>query len=210
VLLFKFFKINIDSWFGLVVSIYIIINGIKLVKEASSPLIGEAPDKELVKNIMEKILNYEGVYGTHDFVIHNYGPGKIFATVHVEVDSQANILESHDLIDNIEREVSEELDILLTIHMDPIQTNDEDTNVLKNITFDAILNIDNSIRFHDFRIVKGTTHINVLFDIVVPPKYKMSDNEIKYIISKEVKLKCEEKMNTTVNVVLTVDRDYVI
>lgn len=210
ILLFKFFEINIDSWFGLIVSIYIVINGLKLVREASSPLIGEAPDKDLIKNIVEKILNYDGVYGTHDLVVHNYGPGKIFATVHVEVDSQEDILESHDMIDNIEREVSEELDILLTIHMDPIQTNDEVTNYLKEITLDTIVKIDSCIKFHDFRIVKGITHTNVLFDIVVPPKYKMSDNEIKYLISKELKYKCEKAINTVVNVIITVDQDYVI
>lgn len=209
IIIFKIWKFNIDSYLGLAVSVYIIINGIKLIKEASSPLIGEAPSKEFSSMVTEKILGYEGVLGIHDLVIHNYGPGKTFITVHVEVDSREDILISHDVIDNIERDFKEELNLLLTIHLDPIETCDELTNLLKNRILDVIMEIDHVIKFHDFRIVKGNTHINVLFDIVIPIQYKYNDYEIQSIITNKAKEECEALTNKTVNVIINVDKECV-
>lgn len=209
-LIFKIWNLNLDGWFGLAVSIYIIINGIMLVKEASSPLIGEAPDKNFTKNVVDKLESYKGVLGIHDLVIHNYGPAKTFITVHAEVDSRDNILDIHDNMDNIERDFREELGIELTIHMDPIQIDDEVTNCLREATGKVIKEFDGILKFHDFRIVKGTTHINVLFDVVVPPKYKLSDEELRTEIVKRVKQECEKIENIEINVIINVNKDYVL
>ena len=209
IIIFKIWEINLDAWFGLGMSIYIIINGIKLVKEASSPLIGEKPSKEFTKKIIEKIQSYESVLGIHDLVIHNYGPGKTFVTVHVEVDSKGDILESHDMIDNIERDFKEDMDLLVTIHMDPIETNDELTNTLSNSTLNVLMEIDPIIKYHDFRIVKGNTHINVLFDVVVPPKFKMNDEELVFKINELLTPKCEEITKVKVNFIINVDKEFI-
>lgn len=209
VIIFKIWNINLDAWFGLALSIYIIINGIKLIKEASSPLIGEKPSKELTKQIIEKIEGHEGVLGIHDLVIHNYGPGKFFATVHVEVDSKADILESHDLMDNIERSFKEDMDLLLTIHMDPIETNDPLTNTLNEYTIEALIKISPLLKFHDFRIVKGNTHINVLFDVVIPHELKIRDDELIYKINQNLKTEYEKITNIETNIVLNIDREYI-
>ncbi len=209
VILLKLFNINLDAWFGLGLSIYIIVNGIKLVKDASSPLIGESPDTTLTKKITDKILSYEGVLGIHDLMIHNYGPAKTFITAHVEVDSGVNILESHDMIDNIERDFMNEMSLLLTIHMDPIETRDPLTNVLNDVTLETLLEINPIIKFHDFRIVKGNTHVNILFDVVVPQKFTMTDQEIIKQINEKLKLKCEEHTKVKVNFVINVDKEYV-
>ncbi len=209
VVLFRFFAWNVDAWFGLGVSIYIIINGIILIKTTSSPLIGESPTKEYTKEISDKILSYDGVLGLHDLMIHNYGPEKSFITVHVEVDSDIDILISHDIIDNIERDFNEQLGALLTIHMDPIQINDELTNTLKDIVGNAILEISPQIRFHDFRIVKGVTHINILFDIVVPLEFDLDDQKLLEDVSTITKFKTEEVVKNNVNVIINIDKDFV-
>lgn len=209
IIIFKIWEVNLDAWFGLGMSIYIIINGIKLVKEASSPLIGEKPSKEFTKKIIEKIQSYESVLGIHDLVIHNYGPGKTFVTVHVEVDSKGDILESHDMIDNIERDFKEDMDLLVTIHMDPIETNDELTNTLSNCTLNVLMEIDPIIKYHDFRIVKGNTHINVLFDVVVPPKFKMNDEKLVFKINELLTPKCEEMTKVKVNFIINVDKEFI-
>ena len=209
VVILKVWNLNLDAWFGLGMSIYIIINGFKLVKEASSPLIGEPPSKEFTEEISSKILSYDSVLGIHDLVIHNYGPGKTFITVHVEVDSKSSILESHDLMDNIERDFKEQLDLLLTIHMDPIETNDELTNTFSSLTLESLIQIDPIIRYHDFRIVKGNTHINVLFDVLVPQKFKLKDEELVNQIISILKPKCEEIVKIKVNFIINVDKEYV-
>ncbi len=209
VVILKVWKINLDAWFGLGVSLYILINGIKLVKEASSPLIGESPDKDLTNKIVDKIMSYEGVLGIHDLMIHNYGPAKTFVTAHVEVDSSNNILESHDLMDNIERDFMNELGLLLTIHMDPIETNDPLTNILSEFTLETLLSINPIIKFHDFRIVKGNTHINVLFDVVVPQKFELSDQFLIDQIVVKLKPKCEELTKVVVNFIINVDKEYI-
>lgn len=209
VLIFKIWDLNLDSWFGLAMSIYIVINGFKLVKEASSPLIGEKPSKEFTKEIIDKLLSYDSVLGIHDLVIHNYGPGKSFVTVHVEVDSKESILESHDMIDNIERDFKEQMDLLMTIHMDPIETSDDLTNKLSNCVLNALIQIDPIIKYHDFRIVKGNTHINILFDVVIPPKYKMKDEELVSEINKMLIPKFNEIIDVKANLIINVDKEFI-
>jgi len=209
IIIFKVWNLNLDAWFGLGMSLYIIINGIKLVKEASSPLIGEPPSKKMIETVSEKILSYEQVLGIHDLVIHNYGPAKTFITVHVEVDSKSDILETHDLMDDIERYFKEQLDMLLTIHMDPIETNDELTNILSNCTLDVIMSIDPIIKYHDFRIVRRNSYIKVLFDVVVPQKYKMNDEELINKLVELLQPKFINLVDKQIKFVIIVDKEYV-
>ena len=198
-----FTDIQLDGYMGCFVSIFIFISGYKLVKEAMSPLIGEKPSKELVDSIADKILNYPKVLGIHDLVIHSYGPGKIFATIHVEVDSEESIIVTHDIMDNIEKDFKEDMGINLVIHMDPIDTRDESTQELKEQAFQILQKIDPILTFHDFRVVRGETHTNVLFDVVVPIKYEKTDSELKKIIGEEFKM-----YDSKINVVLEIDKNY--
>lgn len=197
-------KVLLDGYMGVLVSILIIISGIKLIKDTISPLIGEAPTKEFIEEITNKILGYPGVLGIHDLVIHSYGPAKTFVTVHVEVDSQVDIIVSHDIIDNIEHDFMNEKAICLVIHMDPIDIANEKTIALKEKVTQIVASIDENLHFHDFRVVHGETHSNILFDIVVPVKYHMSDAELIEYLEKEIK-----KINNNYNLIVTIDRDFV-
>ena len=172
-------SINIDSIASLLVAVFIIVSSISLIKETIDPLLGEIPSEEFVKELSDKILAYEGIYGIHDLVVHSYGPNMNFATVHAEVSREVDVMESHDLIDNIEKEVSKALNIELVIHMDPIEVNDEKTNEIKKIVRNILNDIDDKLTFHDFRIVPGVTHTNILFDVVMPFDYPITDKELK-------------------------------
>jgi len=196
--------INLDGYMGILVSIFIIISGIKLIKETISPLIGEAPTKEFVADIANKIMDYDGILGIHDLVVHTYGPAKTFVTVHAEVDASVDICISHDIIDNIEHDFMKNENVNLVIHMDPIDLKCEETKMLKELTREILLKIDDSLLFHDFRIVKGPTHTNIIFDVVVPIKFKYNNEEIKNIIDSEFK-----KNNETYNTVITVDQELI-
>lgn len=193
----------LDGIMGIAVSVFILISGFKLIKETISPLIGEAPSKEFTDNVINKILSYDGVLGVHDLVIHSYGEEKIFITAHVEVDSSVSINISHDMIDNIERDFSN-MNLNLVIHMDPVDIHDEVVMNLKKVVQKIIDEIDDKLKFHDFRIVKGITHTNVLFDIVVPDKYKLTNDEIKEEIDKRL-LAYDNKLRT----VITFDVNYI-
>ena len=197
-------KLLLDGYMGVVVSIFIIISGIKLIKETVSPLIGEAPTKEFVEEVTKKIESYPGVLGIHDLVIHSYGPVKTFITVHVEVDAKVDIIISHDLIDNIEKDFMNERGISLVIHMDPVDFDDEKTIRLREKINAIVTSIDENLHFHDFRVVYGDTHTNILFDLVVPVKYHLSDEDLKIHIEKEVK-----KINKKYNLIITIDRDFI-
>lgn len=204
----KFTNFNVDGWLGLAVSAFILVNGVKLVFETVSPLIGEAPKEEFVKDLVEKIKSYEGVLGIHDLVIHSYGPKKTFVIVHVEVDAKVDILISHEVIDQIERDVLNQDGIELTIHLDPIETNDEFTNSLKEVLKEIIAELS-EISFHDFRIVRGEKHINVLFDIERPYDYDKSANELKDMITKSFITKAKEIENVNYALIIAVDNSYV-
>lgn len=197
-------KLLLDGYMGVVVSIFIIISGIKLIKETVSPLIGEAPTKEFVEEVTKKIESYPGVLGIHDLVIHSYGPVKTFITAHVEVDAKVDIIVSHDLIDNIEKDFMNERGISLVIHMDPVDFDDEKTIRLREKINAIVTSIDENLHFHDFRVVYGDTHTNILFDLVVPVKYHLSDEDLIIHIEKEVK-----KINKKYNLIITIDRDFI-
>lgn len=197
------FHFNLDGYIGVGVSVFILISGIKLIKETTDPLIGVAPDKDLVKTITDDILNYDGVYGIHDLVCHMYGQTKLFMTVHVEVDASTNILESHDLIDTIEKDMNSKYNLELTIHMDPIEMNNEELNIIHSILKKAIKDYDEKLSFHDLRMVKGYTHTNIIFDIVVPFESKINQTDcFNYL------LKTAKEINPLYELVINFDVDY--
>lgn len=195
--------IQLDGILGAMVAVFIIISGIQLIRETVSPLLGESPDPELVAQIRSIMMSYDGILGIHDLVVHEYGPGKIFASAHAEVDSSVDVLTSHDLIDRAEREINSQLGIHFVIHMDPIVLNDPMLDKYKKAVGDIISAIDSKIKFHDFRCVTGQTHTNLIFDIVVPMGYKMTDDEICRLVENKVK-DFDEKLCT----VITIDKDY--
>lgn len=197
-------NIYLDGYMGVLVSIFILVSGIKLVKETISPLIGEAPSKEFITEVANKIMDYDGILGIHDLVIHTYGPAKTFVTVHAEVDASVDVSISHDIIDNIEHEFMRNDNINLVIHMDPIDLKCEETKKLREEAAIILANIDESLKYHDFRIVKGPSHTNIIFDVVVPIKFKISNEELKSMIDKEFK-NLDEKYNT----VITVDQELI-
>lgn len=178
---------RIDGIIGLFVAGFILFSGVKLLKETTNPLIGVMPSKEEIDKIVNKIKSYEGVLGIHDLVIHSYGPSKTFVTVHVEVDSKIDVMLSHDMIDNIELDFKKSDNIDLVIHMDPIDIHDEETQKIKALVQKVIKEFDDSLTFHDFRIVKGVTHTNVLFDVVMPIKYNITSQELKSILIEKIK-----------------------
>lgn len=186
VLMGHFLNVQIDGYLGLAVALFILWSGISLVKETVSPLLGEAPDPDLVNNIEKQAMSFDGVLGIHDLVVHNYGPGKIFASVHIEVDSDVDVMLSHDLVDNIEKQISHDLHLLLTAHMDPVNTHDPNREPLSNIIKEAISEIPGVLSFHDLRIVPGSTHTNVIFDVVASSECKESPEKIRQILQERI------------------------
>ena len=180
------FEINIDGLLGLIVSGFVIYSSIGMIKEVLEPIIGIVPTEEQVKEISEKILKYEYVEGIHDLVIHNYGVHNDFATVHVEIDSKMDIMKAHDMMDNIEKDFRDNLGIALTIHMDPIVVGDPKIDMLQTKVIQAIHKLDPELKIHDFRVVQGFTHTNILFDCIVPfEKNHTQDSLIEYL-NKEI------------------------
>ena len=189
---------------GLIVALLIVVGGVQLIMETSHPLLGVAPTEELVQGIYQKILSYDGVLGLHDLNVHNYGPGRCFASVHCEVPAEQDILVSHDIIDNIERDFLRDMNIHLVIHLDPVVTDDERTTKLKQQVEQILNGLSDQISMHDFRVVWGTTHTNVIFDVCVPFGFQWSDTELIQRISEQI-----ANLNATYFAVLTVDHDYV-
>ena len=181
-------KINIDSIASLLVAVFILVSSISLIKETINPLLGEIPSEEFIKELSDKILSYDGILGIHDLVVHSYGPNMNFATVHAEVSREVDVMESHDLIDNIEKEVAKELNIELVIHMDPVEVNCEETNKIKEVIKNILNDIDDALEFHDFRVVPGVTHTNILFDVVMPFEYPLTPKELKNAICDKITL----------------------
>lgn len=186
-IVYHFTSIPIDGWMGMAVAIFITISGIKFVIETGDPLLGQAPDPQLIREIGQRITSYDGVIGMHDLQVHSYGPGRTFASVHAEVPANVDILVSHDIIDNIEREVGAEMGINLVIHMDPVVTDNEKINRLKAEIDQIVKGIDTDLSMHDFRAVFGPTHTNLVFDVVVPPAFELTDSQIIQNISEKQK-----------------------
>lgn len=181
------FNINTDGFIGLLVAVFILISGIGLIKDTISPLLGQAPDPEFVEHIKNTILSYPGVLGTHDLMVHDYGPGRQFASVHVEMAAEADVLESHDVIDNIERDFLENINLHMIVHLDPIVTTSESVNDFRSWLSNNIKTINERLTIHDLRMVEGTTHTNVIFDCVVPHNIGMENKQLKEKIIELVK-----------------------
>lgn len=193
---------ELDGYVGIAVALFIVFNGIKLIKETMSPLLGEKPSPSLVKKISEEICAYDGVKGIHDLIVHNYGPNRYFASVHVEVDAKTDVLGSHELVDTIEREFLEK-GINLVIHMDPVIVDDERVNALKQIAVDALKSIDESLTLHDFRVVWGENRKNLIFDVVVPYGFRLTDKELISSLDEKIK-----ETDPAAYPVISVDKDF--
>lgn len=174
--------VNIDGWAGALVALFILWAGVSTARNTVSPLLGQAPDKEYVESISSLVMSYPEVMGIHDLIVHDYGPGRKMISLHVEVDGSGDIFKLHDAIDNIETDLKRRFGCLATIHMDPINTNDEEVGRTRAAVAELVRAIDPRISIHDFRMVSGASHTNVIFDAVVPFDCAMSDKEIEAAI----------------------------
>ncbi len=196
--------VQLDGWMGTAVAAFIMLSGVKILRKTISSILGEGPSRETIQKIEGFIRKYEGVLGIHDLVVHDYGPGHCFASVHVEVDYNVDILASHDLIDNIERDIAFDLGIHLVIHLDPIETDNPFVDELQRMTENVVREVDDSLSIHDFRVVKGSTHNNLIFDVLVPAECKLNESKIQDRIINKI-----NDIDSSLYVVLTLDRSYV-
>lgn len=203
-LIAMFSNINLDGIAGCIISVFIIYTGITILKGTVDELIGTTPDPELINKITSKLKSYEDIIGIHDLVVHSYGPGNHFATVHVEVSSNADILTSHDIIDNIERDFSSEFGINMVIHLDPVVTDDLETNNIRETIISIVKSTDEEFTIHDFRMIKNSDDIKLIFDILVPGDYEENENDIKEKITNEIK-----NVNSDYTPIITVDKNYI-
>ena len=198
-----FTNLALDGWMGLVVAAFIMVTGFKSAKETIDSLLGTPPSPEFVKQIEDMALQYDDIIGVHDMIVHNYGPGRTFVSLHAEVPSDGDIVAIHDTVDNAEREIAKELGCLVTIHMDPVDVHDEHTAQLREKVSEIIKQINPDITFHDFRVVSGPTHTNLIFDIVSPMDCGLSDQELADTIADKIH-QCNESYFAVINV----DKDF--
>ena len=198
-----FSEIAIDGYLGIIVAGFILLAGFNISKETLGVLLGNPPEKEYVEEIENKILSYEHIVGVHDLIVHDYGPSRRFASAHAEVPANIDIMEAHDVIDLIERDIMNEMGLLISIHMDPIIVDDERINALRQMTSDVVKEIDPELSIHDFRVVEGPTHTNLIFDIVLQHHHKESHEEIINKINEKLS-KIDERFFT----VITIDHSF--
>ena len=196
-------SLNIDAYCGLAVSAFIMFSGIRSAKDTISPLLGEPPSKELINKISNIVYSYDGVVGIHDLIVHDYGPGRMMISLHAEVSDKSDMLQTHDMIDNIEKQLRETLYCDAVIHMDPIATNDETVNVTRDKIASLIKCIDQRLNIHDFRMVKGPTHTNVIFDVVVPFDLGKTEQELRDNVETIVK-----SIDQSYFSVINIDKDF--
>ncbi len=200
----QFTDLPVDGIVGCAVSLYIMYSGFMMAKDTVDLLLGSKPDPETVKKIISYVTEPEEIVGYHDLIVHDYGPGRVMATVHAEVSDRSDILKIHEIIDDTEQKMYYELGILVVIHMDPIAIDDELTNELKTLTLKTVTDIDEEFSIHDFRIVKGENRINVIFDLSVPGTFDDSNTEK---LKKEVAEKLRDR-DKRLNTVVTVERTF--
>lgn len=193
----------IDGIIGICVAVIIFFAGVEIVKDVIGLLLGKPPEKELVDGIEEIVMSKEEIIGLHDLIVHDYGPGRIIASVHAEVPYDMDILKIHDVIDNVEQEIADKLNIIICIHMDPVVTNDETVNKYKNFVAEVIKDYNEEFSFHDFRMVQGETHTNVIFDLVVPHSFANNKKQI----AKDIKSLINAKQNNLF-AVITVEHKF--
>ncbi|OUN21809.1 cation diffusion facilitator family transporter [Flavonifractor sp. An82] len=199
-----FAQVSIDGWIGVVVAIFILRAGWGAAKDTLNPLLGTAPEPELVKAIQQLVLSHEQVVGMHDLVIHDYGPGRRMCSFHAEVPEDKDIMDAHDAIDHIEREIQEKFGIETTVHMDPIATGDSEVARLREQVAELVREIDPDMSIHDFRLTRGPQHSNLIFDVVVPHRCRLTDEEVRQRITDTVR-----RVVPGCYVVLQLDRSYV-
>lgn len=193
--------VNLDGYMGAAVALFIVFSGVQLTISTADPLLGQAPEGELVQTITEKMLSYPGIIGMHDLAVHNYGVGRCFASAHCEVDAKNDILVSHDLIDNIERDFSRDLGIHMVIHLDPVIVGDARTDALHCKVQSLVTALYPTVTIHDFRVIWGVTHSNIVFDAAVPFAVKDSDAAITKKLEAEI-----QKLDPDYRTVVTIDR----
>lgn len=193
--------VNLDGYMGAAVALFIVFSGVQLTISTADPLLGQAPEGELVQTITEKMLSYPGIIGMHDLAVHNYGVGRCFASAHCEVDAKSDILVSHDLIDNIERDFSRDLGIHMVIHLDPVIVGDARTDALHCKVQSLVTALYPTVTIHDFRVIWGVTHSNIVFDAAVPFAVKDSDAVITQKLEAEI-----QKLDPDYRTVVTIDR----
>lgn len=199
----RYTGLQIDGFCGVLVGLFIFYAGFSAAKETLDPLLGQPPAEEFVEQIEKIVLNYELVEGIHDLIVHDYGPGRVMISLHAEIPAEEDIMEAHDMIDLIENELKAKLKCDAVIHMDPIVTKDEKVLQLKNSVQQILWQIDEQMSMHDFRTVMGPTHTNMIFDVVVPFGYRLSDEEVKEEIQKRVR----ENLGESYFTVIQVDKD---
>lgn len=184
---FGIWHVNIDGIVGLIVSVLVMIAGLNIAKDTLAPLIGEAIDPHVYEEITEFVESYEGIVGSHDLIVHNYGPNRSMASIHAEVPRDVDVEVSHEIIDRIEREAGRQLGIFLVIHMDPIETRDARVQELRELAKEVISGLDSRLKLHDFRVVDGTKRINLIFDLVVPREYtKQMQDALKQQVNQKI------------------------
>ena len=199
----KLADIAIDGYCGVVVAAFILFTGITAARDTISPLLGQKPDSEFIEEVMRIVNAHKEIIGTHDLVVHDYGPGRLMITLHAEVDANMDILVAHDAVDNIENELREKLGCSAVVHMDPIVTDDVETNATREEIKRVVSNIDSRMTIHDFRMVPGPTHTNVIFDVAVPFDIDMDDDELRKILGARIR-----DVDSKLNAVIEIDKCY--
>lgn len=203
-LVFGIFHVNIDGIVGLAVSVAVMIAGVNIARDTLAPLIGQAIDPRIYKEIKDFVEKYEGIVGTHDLIVHNYGPSKSMASIHAEVPSDQNIEVSHEIVDTIERECLRDLGIFLVIHMDPVETHNERVSAIKEEMGQVLSGLDSRLEFHDLRVVDGTKRINLIFDLVVPRDYNEAmRDKLRIRVSEEM-----QKQDSRFCCIMTIENSF--
>ncbi len=203
VVISEFTGLKIDGIAGAVVAIFVFLAGIQTVRDTVQPLLGQPADPDFVRELEEIVLSHKEITGIHDMIIHDYGPGRVFATLHAEIPFSMNLLEAHDIIDLTEKEIQQKLKCSVSIHMDPIVYNDATVNALREMVTNILQELDERITMHDFRITQGPLIKNLIFDIVVPYNFGYSDEQIIEIITYKIK-----QINDSYYVVIQVDKSF--
>ncbi|HIV38693.1 MAG TPA: cation diffusion facilitator family transporter [Candidatus Blautia stercorigallinarum] len=198
-----FTDFNLDGWCGILVGLFIFYTGITAMKETVDPLLGQPPAKELVQQIMDIVNAHPSVLGIHDLLVHDYGPGNLIISLHAEVSAKGDILKIHDEIDNIERELKQRLNCTATIHMDPVVTDDDFSNQMRDKVSQLLKELDPELKMHDFRMVTGPSHTNLIFDVVVPYNCPLSPDEVEKILCEKIR-----KLPGNFYGVICIDQDY--
>ena len=203
-LVFGIWGANLDGIIGLIVSVVVMFAGYNIAKDTLAPLIGEAIDPEVYKKISRFVESYDGIIGSHDLIVHNYGPSRSMASIHAEVPSDVDIEASHEVIDRIERDAMKKMNLFLVIHMDPIEVNNEQVNYYRNMVEEIIGNLDSRLSLHDFRVVMGKRNRNLIFDLVVPREYEPS---AKDSLKQKIREMVKERDNTC-HCIITIENSY--